>query len=93
MMGLLASPCRHLLLSKFERVKRKDGMPRECWQGGPALSSLLLTLGELPEPGKLSDDFGFMLFPQFYPKSCLCELERDRCAIFCRVRLVFTMSL
>lgn len=58
----------------------------------PALSSLLLTLDELREPGELSDDSGFMLFPQFCPKSCLCAVEREGCAIFCRVRLVFTVS-
>lgn len=62
------------------------------WEAA-ALSSLLLTLDELREPGELSDDSRFMLFPQFCPKSRLCALEREGCAIFCRVSLVFTVFL
>lgn len=58
-----------------------------------ALSSLLLTLDELPEPGKLCDDSRFMLFPPFCPRSQLRVPEREGCAVICRVSLVFTSSL
>ena len=57
------------------------------------LAPLLLTLDELPEPGKLCDDSGLMLFPPFCPKSQLSVLEREGCVAICRVSLVFTSSL
>lgn len=39
-----------------------------------SLSSLLLTLDGLPEPGEFTDDSGFTLFPPCGPKSRLCVL-------------------
>lgn len=69
----------------------------ECF-GNVGWEAQLAPLWFLPwtnsrEPGEFSDVSGFMFFPQLYPQSCLCVLERERCVIFCRVRLVFTMSL